>query len=454
MDTTQLLDEVTNLVEYPCPIVGSFNSDFLEVPQEVLIISMEVHQRYFPILDSNGKLLPKFVVVRNGVETSEQVRKGNEKVLSARLADARFFYQEDLRAPLADNVEKLKTVVFQKDLGTIYSKIERSSKVAEYLIDALGCNDRKDSVLRTVYLAKADLVSNMIGEKEFTKLQGFMGADYALKNGEGERVSLGIKEHYYPRFQGDQMPTEIEGIIAGLADRLDTLVGCFGVGVIPSGSKDPFALRRAALGIVNVIINSRLDLSLKALVEKSLDTLEECGVLKRDRATVLAEVLEFFKQRENNIFTDMKYSKDIVAAVLDSNSDNVIEALEKVKTLEEFVKDEAFETLLPIIKRVGNISKDHEKGIINPDLFKVPVEEELYNFSLELNGKVIDALNNKDYRKYLNEIVLGKDIINRYFNEVMVMDKDEAIKENRLSQLKFLADLFVKMADLNQIEER
>ena len=150
----------------------------------------------------------------------------------------------------------------------------------------------------------------------------------------------------------------------------------------------------------------------------------------------------------------MKYSKDIVAAVLDSNSDNVIEALEKVKTLEEFVKDEAFETLLPIIKRVGNISKDHEKGIINPDLFKVPVEEELYNFSLELNGKVIDALNNKDYRKYLNEIVLGKDIINRYFNEVMVMDKDEAIKENRLSQLRFLADLFVKMADLNQIEER
>ena len=150
----------------------------------------------------------------------------------------------------------------------------------------------------------------------------------------------------------------------------------------------------------------------------------------------------------------MKYSKDIVAAVLDSNSDNVIEALEKVKTLQEFVKDEAFETLLPIIKRVGNISKDHEKVIINPDLFKVPVEEELYNFSLELNGKVIDALNNKDYRKYLNEIVLGKDIINRYFNEVMVMDKDEAIKENRLSQLKFLADLFVKMADLNQIEER
>lgn len=450
----ELLDEVTNLIEYPCPIVGSFNSDFLEVPQEVLIISMEVHQRYFPILDSNGKLLPKFVVVRNGVETSEQVRKGNEKVLSARLADARFFYQEDLKSPLADNIEKLKTVVFQKDLGTIYSKIERTTEIAKYLIDTLGYNDRKDSILRTVLLAKADLVSNMIGEKEFTKLQGFMGADYALKSGEGEKVSLGIKEHYYPRFQGDNLPTELEGIVAGISDRLDTLVGCFGVGVIPSGSKDPFALRRAALGIVNVILNSGLDISLKALTEKALDALQGCGVLKRDRETVLAEVLEFFKQREMNIFTEMKYSKDIVTAVLNTNSDNAVEALEKIKTLEAFAKEEAFETLLPVLKRVGNISKDHEKGIINQDLFKEPVETELYNFSLELNSKVIDALNNKDYNRYLQAIVSGKDIINRYFNEVMVMDKDEDVKNNRLSQLKFLADLFIKMADLNQIEER
>ena len=447
-----LLDEVTNLIEYPCPIVGSFNADFLEVPQEVLIISMEVHQRYFPILDKNGKLLPKFVVVRNGIEPSEFVRQGNEKVLSARLADARFFYQEDLKHPLADNVEKLKTVVFQKDLGTIYQKIERSSKIAEYLINSLNCTDRKDDILRTVYLAKADLVSNMIGEKEFTKLQGFMGADYALKSGENERVSLGIKEHYYPRFQGDELPTEMEGIIAGISDRIDTLVGCFGVGVIPSGSKDPFALRRAALGIVNVILNSKLNISIKALVEKTLETLEEDGVLKRDRNEVKAEVLEFFKQRAINIFTDMKYRKDIIIAVLDKDCDNLIDAQDKINTLEKFVKEERFAQLLPTLKRVANISKEHNDVIINPELFVEDIEKELYNYSIELNNKVTKDMLDKDYNKYLSDITEGKDIINQYFDKIIVMDKDENIKNNRLSQLRFLTEIFTKMADLNQID--
>ena len=309
-------------------------------------------------------------------------------------------------------------------------------------------------VLRTVYLAKADLVSNMIGEKEFTKLQGFMGADYALKSGENEKVSLGIKEHYYPRFQGDLLPTEMEGIIAGIADRVDTLVGCFGVGVIPSGSKDPFALRRAALGIANIIVNSKLNISLKALVNKSLDTLVADGVLKRDRATVEAEVLEFFKQRAINIFGDMGYSRDVIGAVLDKDCDNLVEALERVKTLEAFAKEEEFGKLLPVLKRVGNISKDHTDTKVNPELFKEEIEKELYQFSTELNSKVNVAIEQRDYAKYLQEITAGKDIINNYFDKVIVMDKDEAIKNNRLSQMRFLTDIFTKMADLNQIEER
>lgn len=449
-----LLSEVTNLVEYPYPIVGTFNSDFLEVPQDVLIISMEVHQRYFPILDSNGKLLPKFVVVRNGIDFSENVKKGNEKVLSARLADARFFYQEDLKNPLVNNVEKLKTVVFQKDLGTIYNKIERAGKVAEYLTKKLNIEDRAENVQRTILLAKADLVSNMIGEKEFTKLQGFMGADYALKSGEHELVSKGIEEHYYPRFQGDKLPTEYEGIIAGITDRLDTLCGCFGVGIIPSGSKDPFALRRAALGIVNIILNSKLDLSLDELVEESLKTLETAGVLKRPKAEVKKEIMEFFKQRAINVLTDMNYSKDVVLAVLDTDYDNLVEAQMKIEALEKFAKNEKFNKLVSMLKRVGNISKDHEGTVIDGNLLVADIEKELYTKSLEVSKAVEVELSNKEYTQYLETILSTEEIIDKYFESVMVMDKDENIKNNRLSQLRFISEIFNKIANLTLIEEK
>ena len=450
----ELLNEVANLVEYPYPIVGSFNSDFLEVPQDVLIISMQVHQRYFPILDMDGKLLPKFVVIRNGVEDSDDVRKGNEKVLSARLADARFFYHEDLKKPLVENVEKLKQVVFQKDLGTIYNKIERAQKVAEYLVDEIGMNTRKETVLRTLLLAKADLVSNMIGEKEFTKLQGFMGADYALKSGESELVVKGIEEHYYPRYQGDILPKGIEGIVAGICDRLDTLCGCFGVGIIPSGSKDPFALRRAALGIVNIILDSELNISIKSLVEKSLQTLEESGVLKRPKAEVVVEIMEFFKQRALNVFTEMGYSKDIVSAVVDKNYDNLVDTLLRIKAVDEFTKMDSFNNLVSLMKRVGNISKGFTGVIINPNLLKEEVEKDLFKKSQEVSKDVELKLAEKDYIGYLNVILSTEDIINRYFETIMVMDKDEEIKNNRLCQLNYIATIFNKMVNLTLIEEK
>lgn len=449
-----LLKEVANLVEYPYPIVGTFNSDFLEVPQDVLIISMQVHQRYFPILDLEGKLLPKFVVIRNGIEDSEQVRKGNEKVLSARLADARFFYHEDLKKPLVENVEKLKQVVFQKDLGTIYNKIERSQKIADYLIEATGMETRKETIDRTILLAKADLVSNMIGEKEFTKLQGFMGADYALKSGESELVAKGIEEHYYPRYQGDLLPKGVEGIIAGISDRIDTLCGCFGVGIIPSGSKDPFALRRAALGIVNIVLDSNLNISLKALVERALDTLAAAGVLKRDKAEVLNEVMEFFKQRALNVFTEMGYSKDIVSAVVDKSFDNLVDTLLRIKAVDEFTKMDSFNNLVSLMKRVGNISKGFEGVMVDPNLLKEDIEKELFDKSQEVARDAKEMLVAKNYIGYLNVLLSTEDIINRYFESIMVMDKDEVIKNNRLSQLNYIATIFNKMVNLTLIEEK
>ncbi|MDY5305151.1 glycine--tRNA ligase subunit beta [Fusobacterium gastrosuis] len=447
-----LLDEVTNLVEYPYPIIGTFSEEFLEVPQEVLIISMQVHQRYFPILNKQGKLLPKFVVIRNGIDYSENVKKGNEKVLSARLSDARFFYHEDLKIPLDNNVEKLKTVVFQKDLGTIYAKMKRSEKIAAYLVDKLGYNSKKEDILRTVRLAKADLVSNMIGEKEFTKLQGFMGADYALKLGENDNVSLGIKEHYYPRFQGDLLPSGIEGIIAGISDRIDTLVGCFGVGLIPTGSKDPFALRRAALGIVNIIIASNISVSLRELVNVSLDALEADGVLKVERVKTETDVLEFFKQRIINVLSDMKYPKDIILSVVDRNADDIINCLEKVKVIVEYSRKDDFKKLLQTIKRVGNISKDNKDDEVNEKLFQNEYEKSLWKKSNELTKVVDKLLIQKDYTEYLDAVLGMANDIDKYFENTIVMDENKEVKYNRINQMTYLTKIFTKMAYLNNLD--
>lgn len=449
-----LLDEVTNLIEYPYPIVGTFNSEFLEVPQDVLIISMQVHQRYFPILSKEGKLLPKFVVIRNGIEGSEQVRIGNEKVLSARLSDSRFFYQEDLKKPLVDNVERLKTVVFQKDLGTIYNKVERSKKLAEYILETTSKTDSLESVLRTIHLAKADLVSNMIGEKEFTKLQGFMGAEYALKSGETEEVSKGIEEHYYPRYQGDILPTAIEGIVAGISDRMDTLVGCFGIGLIPSGSKDPFALRRAALAIVNIILDSKLDLSMNNLAATMIEILDGAGVLKREKAEVLADINEFFKQRIINVLGDKGYRKDVIAAVVDVDSDNLLEIVEKIEILSKATEAEGFNDLVLLLKRVANISKDHTSTDVNGEILVEDAEKALYAFYKEFDSKSELNLETKSYDEFFSNILDGKEIINSFFDSVMVMDKDEAIKNNRLSLLRALDELFNKVANLMLIEEK
>ncbi|MDN5304702.1 MAG: glycyl-tRNA synthetase beta chain [Fusobacteriaceae bacterium] len=448
----ELLEEVTNLVEYPYPIVGRFNSEFLEVPQEVLIITMQVHQRYFPILDENGKLLPKFVVIRNGIEDSENVKKGNEKVIGARLSDARFFFNEDLKRTLDSFVEDLKNVVYQKDLGTIYEKIERNKELAKYLVDKLNIKELEENILRTVYLSKADLVSNMIGEKEYTKLQGFMGKVYAEKAGEDKDVALGIEEHYFPRYQGDKLPTTLEGAITGIVDKIDTLVGCFGVGLIPTGSKDPYALRRATLGIVNVILNSKLNINLLDLVNKSLDIYESKNILKSSREEVLNQVKEFIKQRVINVFTDLKYSKDYVNAIVEVSFENIIEVEAKLKALVNISKNDNFDDIINLVKRIENISKDYQNTDVKEELLKEEKEKELFNYTEKVKIDIKENLENNDYDNYFDVILNSKNIINEFFDNVMVMDKDENIKNNRLALLKSIYNEFSKVADLKYID--
>lgn len=448
----ELLNEVSNLVEYPYPIIGTFNSDFLEVPQDVLIISMKVHQRYFPILDKEGKLKPKFIVIRNGIEDSNYVRIGNEKVISARLSDARFFYNEDLKRPFEDNVEKLKTVVYQKDLGTIYDKIERIRKIADEIIKECNLDDKRGNIERVITLCKADLVSNMIGEKEFTKLQGFMGADYALKNGEKQEVAKGIEEHYYPRFQGDILPSGIEGIVVGISDRIDTLVGCFSVGMIPTGSKDPFALRRATLGIVNIILNSNLDISLDKLISLTLEILESKNILKKDKREIKDEINEFIKQRIVNIFTDFGYERDILSAILIDNTLTLFEIKMRLDSIVEFKKDKSYNTLINSVKRVTNISKEATSNILDSALFHLPCENMLKSAVDDFvkNGEIL--IREREFSKYLHLIIELSPVIENYFNEVMIMDKDEEIKKNRLSQIKILDEILNRHMNLKELD--
>ncbi len=423
-----LLEEVVNLVEYPYAIKGEFSKDYLLLPEDIITITMETHQRYFPVKDSNGKLVNKFILIRNAPEYSETVKKGNEKVIEPRLADAKFFFDEDLKHNFADNINKLKEVTFQKDMGTIYDKITRSKKIAEYLISELELENKKEDILRTVELAKADLVSNIISEKEFTKLQGFMGSVYAEKQGENKNVALGVFEHYLPRYQGDRLPVTAEGAIAGIADKMDTVTGCFAVGLKPTSSKDPYALRRAVQGIVQVALNSKLQLDFKNLVEKSYEIFASDRKVMSDN--VINDIIELFKQRIANVLSE-NYSKDLISYEIDLES-NLVKLENRLSVLKKLSMTESFETLINLLKRVKNIVKDISYEIpVSEELFEKQEEKALFNLGIEL-----EKLESEEFSKYVEALLENENIINSYFDNVIINAEDQKIKSNRIGTLK------------------
>lgn len=448
----ELLEEVTQLLEYPTALCGKFTEDYLRLPKEVLITPMREHQRYFPVVGPDGKLLAKFITVRNGTaDHIDNVRAGNEKVLRARLADAEFFYEEDLKVPLRNNLDKLKNIVFHERLGTVYEKVERIDALARYLAAAIGVNDSGvlDEIKEAAYLCKNDLVTNMV--YEFPELQGIMGKEYAIRGGEKEVVAEAIFEHYLPRFSGDILPETVLGQVISIADKIDTIVGCFAVGIQPTGSQDPYALRRQALGICHIVLEAKLNFSASDLINKAYSLYE--GKIKAvlTNEQTKAEVLEFFRQRLKNIFSDKGFTYDIVDAVLAAGHDNFTDTVMRAEALANLRNQEIFTKLLTAYNRVANLAKNAGQEDITPTLLTEEVEEVLYSEYVKASGEMKIYLEERQYRQFLQRFALLQQYIDNFFEGVMVMVDDESIKNNRLALLKGIADLTRPVADLTKI---
>lgn len=442
----ELLEEVTHLVEYPTAFYGEFDEDYAKLPKEVVITPMKQHQRYFPVL-KDGKLLPNFIAVRNGdSHRIDNVKKGNEKVLEARLADALFFYKEDTKKSLESYIEKLKTVVFQAKLGTVYDKSLRIEKLANDILEKLNETDIKEDTLRAAKLCKADLVTGMVFE--FTELQGVMGREYAKVSGENENVAEAIFEHYLPRFAGDILPATKSGIVLSIADKLDSIAGFFAIGIQPTGSQDPYALRRQALGIINILMNNNLDISLRELVSLTLDNY---SFIEFDKYEVLNQIMEFFKDRIKNLFRDLGIRYDVIDAILSSNIDDIADMYARAKALNSWIDKGELVEMLTAFNRVATLAEKAETNEVNINLMREEAEFNLYQQFQEISSNVEHLLANKEYTKALDAFASLRPAIDNMFDSVMIMDKDEAIKNNRLAILKQIYDIMLNICDLSKI---
>ena len=443
-----LLDEVNFLVEYPVALCGGFDHKFLSLPREILIHSMKEHQRYFPLVDDHGVLLPHFVCVSNIMpKNREVVVKGNEKVLKARLSDAAFFFEDDLKIPLEKRLDQLKKVVFQAKLGTSYEKVMRFKELALWMAERIDPKLR-DAVERTSLLCKADLVTGMVGE--FPKLQGVVGREYARLSKEKPEVAEAIYEHYFPGFAGDRLPSSPIGDIVSVADKMDTIVGCFGVGLVPTGTADPFGLRRQALAIIRIILEKQYSLSLRGLIEESGKQLKE--KMERPFEEVKQEVLDFFRVRYQNFLLDKGYPFDVTDAVLSISFDELLDVQGRIDALRKAREWKDFESIVIAFKRAMNILKGSPpKKEMKLSLFAEAVEKNLYQAFVLAKEKISTSLSAKDNEAALLEMTRMKKPIDGFFDGVMVMVEDEAIRNNRLALLDEIGKVFLRIADFSKL---
>ncbi|MEA1970173.1 MAG: glycine--tRNA ligase subunit beta, partial [Thermodesulfobacteriota bacterium] len=447
LENKDLLEEVSFLVEYPSVVCGSFDREYLRLPKEVLTTTMMKHQKYFPVVDAHGDLLPYFITINNTLARDPSVvARGNEKVIRARLADARFFFEEDQKIPLEDRLEDLKDVIFHTLLGTSYEKVMRFRKLASYITQKIKPQIAQ-SVDRVALLCKADLETLMVCE--FAELQGIMGREYALIQGEDPIVAKAICEHYLPVSAGGELPETDEGSIVSIADKMDTIVGFFGINLVPTGTADPFALRRQALGIINIIIDRDYCLELDELVDKNISILT--GKLKQTPEETKSDVMNFLKGRFENQLIPQGYSYDVVDSVLSEGMSDIVQSLKRIEAMEAFKKHPDFEPLAIAFKRVVNILKDFKGGSIDPSVFDSSAEDNLYHAFINIRETANGCIDEGRYSDALSEMATLRKPVDTFFDEVMVMTEDEKTRFNRLSLLEEISKLFHRIADFSRI---
>ena len=443
-----LLEEINYLVEWPTALCGGFEESYLALPDAAIITPMKDHQRYFPLVDQEGKLLPMFLTVRNGSDHSiEVVQAGNERVLRARLDDAKFFFNEDRKKPLIDRQDGLTKIVFQEGLGNLADKTERLLKLGRVFGEECGLHEDAAVVLeRATELAKTDLTTGMV--TEFTELQGVMGKEYALLDGESPEVAEAIFEQYLPRFAGDVLPQTEAGKVLSIIDKVDNIVATFSRGLIPTGSQDPYALRRQTIGILNILLGSEWNISLRPIFKASMELL---NVAADKQDELLGQVEEFFTLRLKNIFLDREVPHHVIDLLLSNNELSVADAEGLVNALLANRIDENVE-LVQAYTRMYNLVKDVEYTGVNSDLLKEDAEKALFEAASKASEASLAAWEANDYAAVVAVPATLVPAINKFFEDVMVMDKDEAIKSNRLQLVRLAYSVMAIIGDISALK--
>lgn len=447
MKDDDLLNEVINIVEYPTVLAGDIDTKYLELPKEVITTPMKDHQRYFPVLDDSGNLLPYFLLVRNGDNNhGENVVLGNKKVLVARLEDAKFFYDIDSKKPLADYVEDLKSLAFFEGLGSMEQKTQRLVDLSQrYLQDLNLGDDISKDLKKAAYLSKADLVTKMV--IEFTELQGTMGRIYAKNSGEEDRVALAIEEQYLPKYANGALPKSIIGIVLSLADKIDTIVGLYAIEKYVTGSQDPFGLRRAALGLINIILKNNINVDLKTLINDALLVYTEKNGLPFDYDLTMTKSLDFIKDRLKNMMIDEGLRYDVVNAVIKTDDTNLLSIYQKAKAVNDFVEGDDED--ISYFTRINNLCKDYSKKDINADLLENDLEKSFYQTILDLPAKTFQSV--EDYKQELANLASTRQVGNEYLDKTMINVDNEEVKNNRLAMLRTLSERIEKVFDVKEI---